>query len=376
MTLLEQMSRRGSAGNDMSFSRPGFKVCMDTGMPGGGVPLGSAGYDYYRSKGVSFARVAYAVAASNPYVRDNVSPPGVKQQLQAGQSSYPWLAPYIDYWYIDNESAYYTWDTNGTTGATRCIADTASMTSWLVADIPAYTSFVGTPKIGAYSGAPAGILAPPSSFWKQYSPYQLSVYRSYNDACGATVGTYWNFAFPEMYSSTIDETVGLMDWTAAEKVRTGLTNLKILPLIWPTRNTCTATGSVSGTTMTISAISSGSFTVGDSLNSQVYGTGITNGTYIVSQISGSTGLTGDYQLSANLGTLGSRTIQQDTNARSATFVTAMLEYAIRQPQIDGIAFWAIDNIYPIAGTYLDGLPWMSAMTAFIAKYGLSPGFPA
>jgi hypothetical protein len=53
------------------------------------------------------------------------------------------------------------------------------------------------------------------------------------------------------------------------------------------------TGSISGTTMTVTAIASGTLFVGQIIS----GTGITSGTYIVNQLTGTTGSTGTYTVS-------------------------------------------------------------------------------
>ena len=61
---------------------------------------------------------------------------------------------------------------------------------------------------------------------------------------------------------------------------------------------------ISGTVLTVAGTVTGSFAVGMTLS----GTGVTAGTVITSQITGTAGLAGTYNISINNGTLGSRTI--------------------------------------------------------------------
>jgi hypothetical protein len=64
------------------------------------------------------------------------------------------------------------------------------------------------------------------------------------------------------------------------------------------------TGSISGTTLTVTAMTSGSIAVGDS----IFGSGVTAGTRIVSQESGTTGQAGTYTVNTSQ-TVGSTTIK-------------------------------------------------------------------
>ena len=63
----------------------------------------------------------------------------------------------------------------------------------------------------------------------------------------------------------------------------------------PAVGTTTLTGSIAGTTLTVSAVSAGTVSAGTTLT----GTGVTAGTTIVSQLTGVTGGTGTYQVSAS-----------------------------------------------------------------------------
>ena len=82
----------------------------------------------------------------------------------------------------------------------------------------------------------------------------------------------------------------------------------------------TITGSISGTTLTVTAVSSGTVTV----NSLVEGTGAINsqltgsGIVITSQLSGTTGSTGTYNLSQTTPTLGSQTFNLTQLANDVT----------------------------------------------------------
>ena len=78
--------------------------------------------------------------------------------------------------------------------------------------------------------------------------------------------------------------------------------------------TASTTASISGTVMTVTAIATGSLDTGHILS----GTGVTSGTYIVNQLTGTTGSTGTYTVSASQ-TVASTTITGNAPVTNSTY---------------------------------------------------------
>lgn len=365
LPILRRQAAAGIADSGTTFSRPDFRIYMFNGRPNGAEPGGVAMYQYYLNRGIGIFHNYY-----------NISSGAFNQATMETQVDVVTANPLWDYitlFYCNCENSYYTWGTDGTSGAVRCIPDSEDLYDWALAKFTAE----GKPEVqlGMYGsdGGPCGVKRPGSYTAWQYSQASQQLIQADNDACGVSVAPIWDFAIPEAYSSKIYDFCAAVDWYAAEKERLSL-SVKLFPLVWPTRTANTFTASMSGTTMTVTAISSGTIRIGQ----QVYGNNGTNvhfPTNVVSQISGTAGSTGDYEIDYSQ-SVSSMTMRQDVSLGQEE-IEAQLEYAIRIPAVDGIAFWAIDYIHPdtSGGTYLDSQPWMQAVAAFVTKYGLSVGDP-
>jgi hypothetical protein len=172
------------------------------------------------------------------------------------------------------------------------------------ADLSAFTI---SPNLRAYSGSPTNEITQDVIPSLSPSPGSPSHQLEFGQVSGTNANDWvigWNETITGSTSASTDQVEFVID-----KPNTGLINISSLGSL---------TGSIAGTTLTVSAVSSGTVVPGETIT----GTGIAANTTITSQLSGTPGGIGTYQLSSSQGTVTSEAL-----SLSSSYYTAQLQDA-------------------------------------------------